>query len=193
MPGPLKNSRHERFVQALLQGESAVDAHEHAGYTRDDRNAARLRSNPKVVERLTELQTEVAKDTKISVESIVAELTDLAAKATNKSQFTAAIRAVVEKARIAGLLIERVEIGSPGSFEQCNSAGEIVDDLFKYNLNPYHAVTEQDREALIALFNRHAAETHAYIEAIKARPYVTANVNPPKRLTFGNGKAPSVT
>jgi phage terminase small subunit len=56
MSGPLKNPRHERFVQFLLEGESATDAHEHAGYTRDDGNAARLRANPRVVERLTELQ-----------------------------------------------------------------------------------------------------------------------------------------
>jgi hypothetical protein len=36
---PLNNNRHERFVQLLLQGESAIDAHEHAGYWRDDGNA----------------------------------------------------------------------------------------------------------------------------------------------------------
>jgi hypothetical protein len=190
---PLTNVRHERFAQLLLQGESAVDAHEHAGFIRDTGNAARLRANPRIVERLTELQAQVAKDAKITVESIVGELTDLTAKATDKSQFTAAIRAVVEKARIAGLLIERIEVGQAGDFAQCNSAGEIVDDLLKYNLNPYHAVTDQDRETLIEMFNRHASETHALIESIKRRPIITTSVNPPKRLTFGNGKVQSVS
>jgi terminase small subunit-like protein len=188
MSGPLRNTRHEKFVALLLQGESAVDAHEHAGYARDDNgaNAARLRANPRVAARLAELQEAVSKKTELSIQSIIEELTDLTAKATNRNQFTAAIRAVVEKARIAGLLIERVEIGGPGSFEGCNSTAEVVDDMFKYMLNPYHAVTDQDREDLIALMNRHNDETNEFIEAIKARPYLTNNP-PPKRLTFGNG------
>jgi hypothetical protein len=188
MTGPLKNHRHEIFVQGLLEGKSAIDAHHAAGYARDDANACRLRANPKVVARLTELQSQVAKDTKITVESIVGELTDLAAKATNKSQFTAAIRAVVEKARIAGLLVERVEIGTPGSFENCQSKGAIIDQLLEYTVNPsYHDVRPGDRQALIAMLDRQTAETNAYIESIKRRPYIT-HIVPAKQLTF-NGKA----
>ena len=71
---PLKNHRHEIFVNLLAQGETAVDAHQKAGYARSDANASRLRNNPKVVSRLAELQTEVVKETKITVESICAEL-----------------------------------------------------------------------------------------------------------------------
>jgi hypothetical protein len=186
--GPLSNVRHERFVALLLEGKSASAAYAEAGYAPDDGNAAKLKAHPRVQERLAEMQTEVSKETKISIQSVIEELTDLTAKATNRNQFTAAIRAVVEKARIAGLLIEPVEIGSPGSFEHCNSTGEVVDDMFKYMLNPYHAVTAQDRDDLIAMMNRHNDETNQFIEAIKARPYLTNNPSP-KRLIFGNGKA----
>jgi hypothetical protein len=117
-------------------------------------------------------------------------LTDLTAKATSKSQFSAAIKAVVEKSRIAGLLIERVEIGAPYSFEQCSNAEAIIDEMLKYKLNPYHAVTEQDRETLIEMLNRQVAELHTFIEEIKSRPYIT--VSPPKQIGFGNGKARSI-
>jgi phage terminase small subunit len=60
MAGPLRNVRHERFVQALFEGQNATEAYATAGYVKDDGNATRLRNNPKVIERLTELQSEVA-------------------------------------------------------------------------------------------------------------------------------------
>ena len=71
---PLRNPRHEKFVQLLLEGKTAADAHEQAGYVRDDGNATRLRVNPKVQDRLAELQAEVAKQTKVTVESLLDEL-----------------------------------------------------------------------------------------------------------------------
>jgi hypothetical protein len=194
MSGPLKNPRHERFVALLLQGESATDAHEHCGFSRDDGNAARLRQNPRVQARLAELQAEVAKDTKCTVESLLSELEEARAKAVSLDQMSAAVKSISEKARISGLMVEKkqIEIGGPGSFDHCNSTAEVVDDMFKYMLNPYHAVTDQDRENLIAMMNRHNDETNAFIEAIKARPYLITNPSP-KRLTFGtgNGKARS--
>ena len=42
--------------------------------SRDDGNATRLRVNPKVQDRLAELQAEVAKQTKVTVESLLDEL-----------------------------------------------------------------------------------------------------------------------
>jgi len=75
----LNNARHERFAQLLLQGENATDAHEQAGYVRDDGNAARLKSNPTIQERVAELQREVVKETKITVEGLTAAGRDVAA------------------------------------------------------------------------------------------------------------------
>jgi hypothetical protein len=45
---PLRNVKHEQFVQLLLQGKDATDAHEQVGFQRDRGNAARLQRNPKV-------------------------------------------------------------------------------------------------------------------------------------------------
>jgi phage terminase small subunit len=51
----LKNSRHERFVQLLPEGKTAVDAHEKAGYKRNDGNASTLARHPEVQARLKEI------------------------------------------------------------------------------------------------------------------------------------------
>jgi hypothetical protein len=172
MRGPLKNTKHERFVQLLLQGETAVDAHEHAGYTRDDGNATRLRANPKVQERLAELQSEVAKDTKVTVESLLAELEEARAKAVSLDQMSAAVKSISEKARISGLMVQKVEIGGPGDFENCNSAEAIVDEMLRYDTNPYHDVRDEDRQALVEMMTRHTTEMMEYVAAIKARPII---------------------
>jgi phage terminase small subunit len=74
MAGPLRNVRHERFVQALFEGQNATEAYATAGYVKDDGNATRLRNNPKVIERLTELQSEVAAESKVTVAGLIAEL-----------------------------------------------------------------------------------------------------------------------
>jgi len=102
---PLNNARHERFVQLLLQGENATDAHEQAGYKRDDGNAARLHANPKIQARLAELQAEMVQETKITVEGLLAELEAARQKATDLDQLSAAVRAIESKAKISGLLV----------------------------------------------------------------------------------------
>ena len=71
---PLQNPRHERFVGLLLEGKSALDSYELAGFKRDDANAARLKANPKVRERLLELQNEVAAQTVVTIEGLIGEL-----------------------------------------------------------------------------------------------------------------------
>lgn len=68
MAGPLKNPKHETFVQLLLRGESIIDAHERAGFARSDANSSRLKANPKVAERLAKLQGEIAEKTMTTVD-----------------------------------------------------------------------------------------------------------------------------
>jgi phage terminase small subunit len=72
MTGPLRNVRHERFVQALFEGQDATAAYAAAGFSKDDGNATRLRNRPAVQERLAELQAEVAKDTKVTSRAFAA-------------------------------------------------------------------------------------------------------------------------
>jgi hypothetical protein len=180
-----------KFVALLLQGESAIDAHEHAGFARDDCNAARLRANPKVVERLTELQNQVAAETQVTIQGLLNELEAVRQKATDLKQLSAAVKAISEKAKISGLMVQRVEIGPAHSFDSCDSTEEVVDSLIRMTLNHYHDFRPEDRRALIEMQERHSAQTQAFIEAIKKRPVLTGTyvTTPPKRLTNGNSRS----
>jgi hypothetical protein len=181
---PLKNTRHERFCQFLLQGETAIDAHEKAGFVRDDGNSARLRANPKVAARLVELQSEVAKESKVTVESICKELDEANAVAKAKGQAAAMVSASALRAKLAGLMVERVEVGGAGSFDKCESIADVVDELLRYDLDQFHPPTEADRKGLIALYTRHFAEVDEFVASIKARPVVGVRVDRP---AIGNG------
>jgi len=153
---PLRNPRHEAFVRSLLEGKSALDSYEAAGFRRDDGNAARLRRNPKVEARLAELQAEVAGAAKVTVESLLGELEQARLKATDLKQLSATIRAIEGKAKLSGLLVERQRIEiSGGSFDGCETpedlAAAMVEGFF-LSAECTHAVTDEDRERLIAIY-----------------------------------------
>jgi len=180
---PLRNPRHEAFVRGLLEGKSEVDAFEAAGYARDRGNAARLMANESVRARLVELQKETAGETKLTVEGLLDQLEAARAKATDLEQLSAAVRAIEAKAKISGLMApQKVEVGGPGSFDGLIDTRDIIDEMLKYVLNPYHVVTEEDRESLVAMMERHNAEMEAYIDGIKALPAVNLAYERPTAL-----------
>src|SRR5215472_11577297 len=178
--GPLKNPRHEAFVRYLLEGKTALDAYEAAGFKRDLGNASRLKARPDVAARLAEMQNEIAATVPITIESLIGELEEVRSAATSKSQYAAAVRAVLGKAQLSGLLVERqkVEVSGSVAFEKCDTMEEtielMIDEMFKYDLNEYHDYRPEDRDHLAQLFARRfkemMEETGAYIDAIKARP-----------------------
>ena len=73
---PLKNVRHELFVQYLIQKQNASDAYVLAGYKPDRTNAARLTTNDHIVARKQYLLSLTAKST-------VADVLELLESATN--------------------------------------------------------------------------------------------------------------
>jgi len=151
---PLRNPRHERFVQALLEGKNGLDAYEAAGFKRDDGNAARLRRNPKVEERLSELQAEIAGQTKVTVESLIGELEQARLKATDLKQLSATIRAIEGKAKLAGLMVERqkIEVTGGGAYDGCENAEDVAAEMAEsvmLKLGSCHSATEEDRQSLI--------------------------------------------
>jgi hypothetical protein len=199
MTGPLRNARHEKFVQLLLEGKDATAAHAESGYTRDDANAARLKANPAVQARLAELQAEIANETKITTASLLAELEDARKKATDLEQLSAAVRAIESKARISGLLVEKkqIEVGGPGSFEHMSDPREIalavVDACLEYRVEHYHDLRDEDRERLVELwfscFHDFSEAVDKLIEEVHARPLKASYKPPPKALPSPyNGK-----
>jgi hypothetical protein len=188
MTGPLKNPKHETFVQLLLQGETAIDAHEKAGFARSDANSSRLKANPKVAARLAELQSEIAKETVTTVEGLIAELEQARVQASSLNQLSAATAAILGKAKISGLMAPtKLEVGGPGSFEKSETIADVVDELLRYDLDQWHPATEADRKGLIALYERHFQEVDEFVASIKARPVVGVRVDTLPKPAIGNG------
>ena len=194
---PLKNARHERFVQLLLQGKDATDAFELVGFQRDSGNAARLRRNPKVQARLRELQDEVAAKVPLTIEKLISELEEARLSAASKNQFAASIKAILGKAQLSGLLVERskVEVSNADPFagveDRHQIALKVIDETFEYKFAAYHDYTEEDRQYLAEMFNRHMdalfAEQAAYVAEIHARPRKTVNLRALPSTLNGRG------
>jgi phage terminase small subunit len=106
---PLRNTRHERFAQELATGKSADEAYRSAGYKPDRAHASRLAANGNIRGRVTELQHVAAAEVEITLESLIKEAAAIQELATKAGQYSAAISALIAKAKLAGRWIERGE------------------------------------------------------------------------------------
>ena len=107
--GPLRNTKHERFAQELAANKSADGAYKAAGYKPDRAHASRLAANGRIKGRVAELQDAAAAETQIMVESLINEAADIQERATKAGQFSAAIAALIAKAKLAGRWVDRTE------------------------------------------------------------------------------------
>jgi phage terminase small subunit len=66
---PLKNSRHERFAQAVVRGESDMKAYVTAGYSPKaaNQNATELRGNTGITKRIAWMHRQAAQDAFLTV------------------------------------------------------------------------------------------------------------------------------
>jgi phage terminase small subunit len=113
----LANNRRERFCQLLAQGLTEADAHERAGYRRNDGNASTLAQHPEVQARLKEIKGKIAAKTVITTETLINEAEEVRKAAYDSGQFGAANTAIKGKAILSGKWVERAEIGAPGEYE----------------------------------------------------------------------------
>jgi hypothetical protein len=188
---PLDNARHERFAQNLVQGESASEAYINAGFKGDRGNASRLAASPGVRARIAELQGEVSKETKITVQSLIAELEEARLKATSLRQLSAVVRAIESKAKISGLLVQRMEIGSAGEFSPDATWEEIVEDVCTKDARDYPELASyihysaDDRAKIESLFRQLSDLTSKRLEEAKTARHndLIANFHPRLRLS----------
>jgi phage terminase small subunit len=106
---PLRNTKHERFAQGLAEGRSADEAYSAAGYKADRAHASRLAANGRIRGRVAELQDAAATETQITIESLISEAANIQRLATEAGQHSAAIAALIAKAKLAGRWVERSE------------------------------------------------------------------------------------
>lgn len=119
----LPNARHERAVQEHIAGKSKVDAHEAAGYPRNDGNAAKVFAREDVKARIAELQGHVAQvvvaATGLDRAAVLTELAKLALAPIGDTNVMPSVKraALVDYARIEGWVIDRKEVGKPGELD----------------------------------------------------------------------------
>jgi phage terminase small subunit len=124
---PLDNPRWEHFAQELAKGHRAQDAYVAAGYKANPGNATRLKLNEKIFARVKELLDRSAARAEVTVASLLNELEEARKLAAEINQPSAAVAATLGKAKVAGLIVDRKEVGKPGDFEGMN-----VDELRDY-------------------------------------------------------------
>jgi hypothetical protein len=124
----LRNIRQERFCQLLKQGVPALRAYPMAGYKPDKRMGApyRLSGSVRIKARIAELTRHIAMKTRVTVESLTAELDEARALALRCDQPSAAITATATKGKLHGLMVDRKESGAPGDFAGLKTPDEVL-------------------------------------------------------------------
>ena len=138
----LKNPRHEAFARAIFAGlfqPNPYPTHGHAyvavGYRAKgvgdaggsaEVNASRLLKKAKILERVHELQAQAAEDTKETAEKCVQELNQLRKDAHSNKAYSAAVAAVMGKAKILNLTVDQHDFRSGQiDFSQASSMEDI--------------------------------------------------------------------
>ena len=181
MSGPLRNTRHEAFAKGLFErpktGMTLAQCYEAAGYKTkrhaSETMASRLSFAEHIQARVSELQGVVARKAVISIESICAELDEANAVAKAHGQAGAMVSASTLRAKLAGLLTDKVEISARSPFSQCKNTTELLQAMLR-ELGVLHPRPEQVEQAR-ALMETHMAEWDALAEG---RPPITINAEP---------------
>ncbi len=105
----LSSPKRERFAQELAKGSTQVEAYEAAGYQPNDGNAAKLANLDEVQARVREITGNAARRAEVSIASVVAELEEARSVARGIEQPASMVAASMGKAKVAGLLADRVE------------------------------------------------------------------------------------
>ncbi len=127
---------------------------------------------------MQELQAISAHSTAITIESICAELDQANQVAKAKGQAAAMVSASALRAKLGGLMIERVEVGPAGTFDECESYAELAGKMLAECEAGFHPVTDDDRDGLTELIERQAGELGEFLASIQARPVNGYRENP---------------
>jgi len=112
----LHNARYERFAQGIAKGKSQHEAYLYAGYApgadpKDVRsNAGKLARKPEVAARVEELQHKQAARIGATVDDLLFELNGMLQLAKRTKQPSAGVGAIVAKAKLLGLITDKVEV-----------------------------------------------------------------------------------
>ena len=103
----LANPKHEIFASELAKGRTLEEAYALAGYAKSRSNASVLRTNQNILDRVAELQGNVAENTQVTIEGLILEANEVYRTAMKERQLGAANGALKLKAVFAGLYVEK--------------------------------------------------------------------------------------
>lgn len=110
------NARQEAFCNLIVEGRTQKDAYAEAGYiargNAAEVSAARLLRNVQVAARVAELRASAAQRSEVTVDSLVAELDEMVRLAKECENPSAGVSAVMGKAKLLGLIVDRAEVAS---------------------------------------------------------------------------------
>jgi phage terminase small subunit len=116
MPNTKLNIRQERFCLGLAEGLPQSRAYIEAGYTARGNAAevaaARLFRKVQVSSRVAELQAKAARRSEVTVDSLVEELDEMLQLATRQKLPAAGVAAIMGKARLLGLVVDKTEVAT---------------------------------------------------------------------------------
>ena len=166
---PLNNQRHERFAQALFEGRTADESYALAGYKPNDGNCIRLKGNERVKARLSELQAQAAKKSEVTVASLLDELEHARSRADGLDQLSAAVKAISEKAKISGLLVQKIEVGGPDAFSEAETIEDVIEAACEQLTAEGYSLDEADKAQLTAMLLRQEDERQEFLASCKAK------------------------
>jgi hypothetical protein len=184
----LENPRHELFAQELATGKSATEAYVSCGYKPSRKNAARLRTNEGVKARLAELQAVTARSTAITIEGICRELDEANQIAKERGQASAMVSASTLRAKLGGLMVERVEVGPAGAFDDAETIEDVIDAACEQLIAEGYRLDDSDKAALTDLLLRHQDEQDEFLASCKARTIAVKYANDPVELRHRQNK-----
>lgn len=179
----LSNPRWERFARAIVHGlgdapYSQGRAYVAAGYSAKDAGetggsaeacASRLLKKAKpILDRVRELQEQCALSTKVTVQSITAELEEARGIAKANDQASAMVAASSTKAKLHGLSIDKHEHGQPGAFSDATSTSELAEAMLREANPSLIAVNEEQRAMALVELARHAEAMAAIAQSAPA-------------------------
>lgn len=109
----LANARYERFAQNLVTGMPQHEAYTKAGFllkpSAHRTDASKLAHKPEIADRVRELLERQAKRLDVTIDTLVAELDLMFKLALATKQPAAGIGATMGKAKLLGLVVDKVE------------------------------------------------------------------------------------
>jgi hypothetical protein len=175
---PLRNQRHELFVQHLVRnaknGMNVTQAYIAAGYAGRGHAAevggSRLMRNAEVRKRIDALTAPAARRAKVTAESLLDELQTTISDAREAKQHNVVVGSLTLAAKLAGLLRERIEVSHAGPYGDCESLDDCIDRLLE-TTTPGEALA--DLAEIIAAIEARAAVEAIVIEEPPVRPWYT--------------------